>query len=226
MASQAAAGTPDGDRIAAALADVLAVPFPGWDPFADGGEHGYLDAIDAFLYPYAGGYGQREWYNVNIASDAFFLALLRLPDGPVRDRLADQWHDQMWADQGRTPLSRRMESEANPWFTWLYLAATATSDPDATFDALQQMAAFPPPPRLAIAVSNSGNPAYPHDPGNGAWAFDPLPVAERCSGTNFVWQKNPYELDCMGSVGQEYAGTDFVAPYWLGVAFGFVDPLW
>ena len=88
------------------------------------------------------------------------------------------------------------------------------------------MQVFPPPPRLAVEIQNSDDPAYPHDPEWDAWAVDPLPTPERCSGTNFLWQRNPYRLDCMGSVGQEYAGTDFLAPYWLGVSMGYIDRRW
>lgn len=225
-AALAGAGTPDGDVLAAAVADMLSPAPEGWDFVADAGEYAYLDAIAQFLYPYASGYEQRKWFNMNITNDAFFQAALQLPDGDARTRLVTLWRDGMWRDQGDTPLKRRAQSEENPWFTYMYLGATADTDDDAAFEALVQMARFPAPPRLGVEIRNSDDPRFPHDPNHDAWALDPLPVEEQCSGTNFVWQRCPYELDCFGGIGQEYAGTDFVAPYWLGVAFGFLDPRW
>jgi len=53
--------------------------------------------------------------------------------------------------------------------------------------------------------------------------FEPLPVYEQCSGTNFVWQRNPFRLDCGGRADTQWAGTDFLAPYWLGVVYGYVS---
>ena len=209
-----------------ALAGMLSAPPEGWSYIADGDEIGYVEAIEGFLYPYVGDHAQRKWFNMNITNDAFWNAALMLPDGEARERVMAAWRDEMWRDHGDTPITRRAESEANPWFTYMFLGADGAYEADPLFEALEQLKVFPPPPRLAVGISNSDDPAYPHDPEYDGWAFEPLPTFERCSGTNFLWQRNPYELDCMGSVGQEYAGTDFLAPYWLGVAMGYIDPRW
>jgi hypothetical protein len=222
-AAQAAVGTADEVLLAGAVSDMLSPPPADWNFMEDDGEIGYIEAMEEILYPYIGSYGDRQWFNMNISNDAFFNALLLLPDGPSRERIGDIWWEEMWVDHGDTPLTRRAESEKNPWFTFMFLGALARYDAEAHFEALEQMVRFPAPPRLAVAISNSDNPAYPHAPDWDQWALDALPTEERCSGTNFVWQRCPYELDCMGSVGQEYGGTDYLAPYWLGVAMGYID---
>jgi hypothetical protein len=223
-AAQAAVGTADEIPLADAVAGMLSPPPADWNFMEDDGEIGYIEAMEEILYPYIGSYGDRQWFNMNITNDAFFNALLLLPDGPSRERIGEIWWEEMWVDHGDTPLTRRAESEKNPWFTFMFLGALARYDADAHFEALEQMVRFPAPPRLAVAISNSDNPAYPHAPDWDQWAAEALPTEERCSGTNFVWQRCPYELDCMGSVGQEYGGTDYLAPYWLGVAMGYIDP--
>jgi hypothetical protein len=223
-AREAARGLPEEETLSRGIEELVSPPPDGWDPLSDPGAFGAFEAIETFLYPYLGGCEARRWYNVHITHLAFFQAALWLPDGPVRDRLLALWRQGMWIDQGDTPLERRSRSEANPWFSFLYLGATAEEDPEALFEAVEQMVRFPPPPRLGKEIRNGTDPRFPHDAECAGWAFQALPAEERCAGGNFVWQRNPYLLDCWGGIGQEHAGTDFVAPYWLGVGFGFLDP--
>ena len=223
-AALSASGTDLESVLLAAVAEMLSQPPEGWNFMTDAGEVGYIEAMEELLYPYLGMHADRKWFNMNITNDAFFHALIVLPDGEERDRIAKIWWDEMWVDHGDTPITRRAQSEANPWFTYMFLGATAKTDANALYEAMEQMLVFPEPPRLAVEIKNSDNPAYPHDPEWDEWSFDALPTYERCSGTNFVWQRGPYRLDCMGSVGQEYGGTDFLAPYWLGVSMGYIDP--
>ena len=42
-----------------------------------------------------------------------------------------------------------------------------------------------------------------------------LPVDKRCS-TDFLWQRNPFELDGTGSPYEQPPGVDMVLPYWMG----------
>ena len=210
------------DAMVAQILDAQAPP--AGTPNAD--EYDYVGVVEKPLYAYAG--YNTQWFNVNLTSDALFGLVTGLPDGAARDRVMAAWTTQLWRDTGTRVRDRRAQSEANPWFTYLYFAATAAYEVDPAYEALAQLVAFPPPPRVAVAIANADR--FPHDPdqpsssleSDGPWAAQALPVAERCTGTNFVWQRNPYQLDCGGRVGDRFAGTDFLAPYWLGVFYGYV----
>ena len=147
-----------------------------------------------------------------------------LPDGPVRDRLSGYWTDILWTDKGEKNTQRRVQSLENPWWSFLYLAGTQRYDADAVYEGLVQLIEFMPPPRLGVDIQNSDlYPVDPDSPPSEPWTTEPLPANQQCSGTNFVWQRNPFALNCGGRAGTQWAGTDFLAPYWLGVVYGYVS---
>jgi uncharacterized protein (TIGR03437 family) len=50
-------------------------------------------------------------------------------------------------------------------------------------------------------------------------ACSPVPVAQRPT-TDFLWQRNPYQLDGGGSGTVESAGIDYILPYWMARFYG------
>ena len=84
-------------------------------------EYDYVGIIEEFLYCYMG--YQTAWYNVNITLVAYFTLVRQMPDSEKRQRLLKRWRDELWTDQGESTTARRSQSEANPWFTYLYFAA-------------------------------------------------------------------------------------------------------
>ncbi len=219
-AAHAAAGA-EQERLAAFVTRILGEEAPPADA-ENPGEYDYLGTMDASFYSFMN--YETRWYNVNLASDSFYTFARLLPDGPVRDRLIGYWTDILWTDKGTENTKRRVQSLANPWWSFLYLAGTQRYDADAVYDGLVQLINFMPPPRLGVDIHNSDlYPVDPDSPADAPWTVEPLPADQQCSGTNFVWQRNPFALDCGGRADTQWAGTDFLAPYWLGVVYGYVS---
>jgi len=221
LAGAHAADGEDSDRLNGIVAQILGEEEPQ-ENAKNPGEYDYLGTMDESFYSFEG-YSSR-WYNVNLASDSFYTFARLLPDGAIRDRLIGYWTDILWTDKGETNTKRRVQSLENPWWSFLYMAGAQRYDADAAYEGLVQLIEFMPPPRLGVDIHNSD--AYPVDPDSPAdapWTFEPLPAAEQCSGTNFVWQRNPFALDCGGRADTQWAGTDFLAPYWLGVVYGYIS---
>jgi len=49
----------------------------------------------------------------------------------------------------------------------------------------------------------------------------PVPVEKR-PNSDFIWQRNPFDLDGNGDPRHQAPGVDIVLPYWLGRYHGFV----
>jgi len=219
----AAEGRPEEAKLAGVAKQVLSSAPPA-EGAENPGEFDYLGIMDLSYYAYAG--HETKWFNVNLSFNGFFSLVRLTEDGATRHRLIERWTELLWTDRGEELTKRRAQSEGNPWFTFQYMGATARYDADAAYDALWQMVNFMPPPRVAVDGFNSTDPSIAHDPEYDLWAASQLPAADRCSGTNFVWQRCPYELDCGGDrAGDRFSGSDFVAPYWMGVLYGYVSPL-
>jgi hypothetical protein len=52
-------------------------------------------------------------------------------------------------------------------------------------------------------------------------ACQPLPVQDRIA-TDFLWQRDPFQLSGGGAGDIETAGIDYILPYWMGRYYGVV----
>lgn len=69
-------------------------------------------------------------------------------------------------------------------------------------------------PRRDYYVDNTGK--YP---ACGAYACDPIPVNDRYT-TDFLWQRNPFQLAGGGAGTIETPGVDYILPYWMARYYG------
>jgi hypothetical protein len=53
-------------------------------------------------------------------------------------------------------------------------------------------------------------------------ACDPVPIVFR-PRTDFLWQRNPFQLVGQGTGRIETAGIDYILPYWMARYFGVID---
>jgi hypothetical protein len=58
--------------------------------------------------------------------------------------------------------------------------------------------------------------------GDGTRACDPIPVPQRVT-TDFIWQRNPFQLAGGGDGTIETAGIDYILPYWMARYYGVVS---
>jgi hypothetical protein len=71
-------------------------------------------------------------------------------------------------------------------------------------------------PRRDYYVDNTGK--YP---ACGAYACAPIPVNDRYT-TDFLWQRNPFQLAGGGAGTIETPGVDYILPYWMARYYGVV----
>jgi hypothetical protein len=92
----------------------------------------------------------------------------------------------------------------------------ALTGPDIARDAeiVSELEDWLTRPRRDVFVDNSGK-----FPSCGNRACDPLPVAVRVP-TDFLWQRNPFDLSGGGAGTIESAGIDYILPYWMARYYG------
>lgn len=71
-------------------------------------------------------------------------------------------------------------------------------------------------PQRDTFVDNRGK--YPSC-GSSSRACNPIPVADRVT-TDFLWQRNPFDLTGGGAGTIETAGIDYILPYWMARYYG------
>jgi hypothetical protein len=93
----------------------------------------------------------------------------------------------------------------------------ALNGPESTRDAeiISELDDWLTRPRRDVSVDNRGKFAACGD----NRACDPLPVAVRVP-TDFLWQRNPFDLSGGGAGTIESAGIDYILPYWMARYYG------
>ena len=112
--------------------------------------------------------------------------------------------------------------EKNPLWNYIYGAVMPEGiefDPEVSVEALRQI----PMDLIYWTTRNSHRADVERDPSSGRFdeiqGTSVLPFDERCL---MKWNRNPYELDCLGGGGGEEAATFWLLPYWMGRYYGFI----
>lgn len=110
-------------------------------------------------------------------------------------------------------------SHKNPYFALLWAGTRRDPDAGAVAGAIEQLAQFPPPPRVRVAQNNEAD--YPHDAsctegGHPMCSVDgAVDVGDRV-GDGFLWQRGPWQLYTDGDERIAYSGVDYLGAYWAG----------
>jgi hypothetical protein len=113
----------------------------------------------------------------------------------------------------------------NSFFSFIYAGTVLTHAPEVVDVAVAQLAQFPPPPRVKLAVDLRTDTRYmPHEDGcddqvHHGTAVD---VGERCA-SDFIWQSKPWELLCPGDPYTTFPGVDYLVAYWMGRHHDFIE---
>ena len=173
----------------------------------------YWMEIVANTWSYTDNCGDK-YYGNNIAMEPMYN-LSRLEDNEtIRKRiLEDIIAARMWPEH---------EFTKNCFFFYIYAAADPEAYADAAAIASEQLAGFPPPPRVRVAVDLRSDPRYqPHQSGcdNQTTRDKAVDVSERVV-SDFLWQRNPWKLYDEGVVQLTFPGVDYLVAYWMGRYYG------
>ena len=191
------------------------------------------DNLDANSFSWLNKY--QDYFGFNLSHTNYF-SWLRLETDPVRRAyILRIFHDQ---------IRGLVEGTHNVYFDDIYLANCARarecrSYNDTLTDLRAQIAEFPDAPEADVQLDI---PEWPLDPLSvllsdlidklgirGLIDFepqtlDPRPVSQRCP-ESFIWQKNPYIIECHGGDGREvYPGIDYMIAYWMGRYYSLIPP--
>jgi hypothetical protein len=117
----------------------------------------------------------------------------------------------------------------NAWFDVVYGQAVPTAAAAIGPLVENELQHWALRPRRSFSLANSADPTVaktyytPASVGGGQpnWVANyPLPIEKRASG-DFLWQTDPFQLDCGGDGKTQYPGIDLILPYWMGRSFGF-----
>ncbi|HUU00124.1 MAG TPA: hypothetical protein VM425_01645 [Myxococcota bacterium] len=182
------------------------------NPPATGDNVGYwIDVAKTWSYnDNCGG----SYYANNIAMEPMFNLARLEDDAPTRLRILDEvLGAKMWPEHEHTK---------NCFFFYIYTAADPVAYAGAATIAGQQLAGFPPPPRVRVPVDLRADSRYlPHQSGcdNQTTRDKSADVAERVV-SDFIWQRNPWQLFDEGTPQLTYPGVDYLVAYWLGRYLG------
>jgi hypothetical protein len=119
----------------------------------------------------------------------------------------------------------RLADTKNVFFSFIYAASEPAHDPTVVTDAASQLAGFPLPPRVQVAVDLTSDPAYlPHHPScpNQTAHDNAVDVADRI-WADFMWQRQPWGLVDSPNPGRVAPGVDYLVAYWMGRHHAFLS---
>lgn len=151
-----------------------------------------------------------KYYGNNITMEPLFNLLRLESDQLILDRiLNDLVAAKMWPNYEYTKSS---------FFFYIFAAADPLTYDSAATVAGEQLAGFPPPPRVRVPVDLRNDPRYqPHQSGcdNQTTRDKSVDVSERVV-SDFLWQRMPWGLYDEGVPQLTFPGVDYLVAYWLG----------
>ena len=154
-----------------------------------------------------------SYYANNIVLEPMYNWARLEDDVEVRLRIMNEVvAGRMWPEHANTK---------NCFFFYIYAGLDPWTYEDAAAIAGEQLPGFPPPPRIRTTVNLTSDPRYPHESGcdNQCTRDTSVDVAER-KVSDFMWQRNPWELLDVGNPAFTYPGIDFLVAYWMGRHLG------
>ncbi len=157
-----------------------------------------------------------SYYGNNITMQPLY-DLARLEDDParlsiVRDQVLGQ---KLWPAFAPTK---------NVFFSFLYAGVTPGAPSSVASSAADQLAQFPPPPRVQVAVDLRSSPKYAMHATSCADQVShdtAVDVGDRVP-SDFLWQRQPWGLYDPGNPAQTQPGVDYLVAYFLGLRHGFL----
>ncbi len=158
-----------------------------------------------------------KYYANNIVMEPMYN-LARLEDDPGRSALIrdDILDAQMWTE---------FHNDKNVFFSYSYAANTPSSPASIVSDANAQLAGFPAPPRSWAGVDLRSDPRYmPHqaDCTDQVSHDSAVDVADRVV-SDFIWQRNPWQLYAPDYPASTGPGVDYLLAYWMGRRHDFLS---
>ena len=113
--------------------------------------------------------------------------------------------------------------DKNVFFAYIVAANQDLPDELALAAAESQLAGFPPPPRVKVAIDWRTDSRYPVNPDCTTQSQYELAidVADR-RVEDFIWQRQPWALYDPGDPNQTFPGVNYLVAYWLGRTHGFL----
>jgi len=119
---------------------------------------------------------------------------------------------------------KTFETTKNSFFSFIYAGVAPGVSAAIPGEAKTQLAQFPPPPRIRVAVNLTQDPKYlPHQDGcpDQTQHTGAVDVGERVV-SDFLWQRHPWGLFDAGDPAMTYPGVDYLVAYWLGRFHNFI----
>jgi hypothetical protein len=119
----------------------------------------------------------------------------------------------------------------NAWFDAVHGMVVPSQAPAMGARVKNELQRWTLRPRRGFDITNSTDPTIPKAPyssplftqGQGAplYATEPVPIEKR-PFTDFLWQRDPFNLDGGASPYEQSTGTDMILPFWLAKSYGFL----
>lgn len=150
--------------------------------------------------------GNSSYFKFNL-DEIDLYDLIRL-DASSNHRIFTGAYDLLWTD---------LSGDQNAFFNMI---TSALEGPDATRDSqtVSFLNGWLLRPTRNVAVNLEGQ--FPSC-GSADEACEPVPVPERPT-TDFLWQRDPFELTGSGDGSTESAGIDYILPYWMARYYGLI----
>lgn len=167
-------------------------------------------------WSYSNNCGSSYYANNIVMEPMYNLARLEIDPGRRGIIRSNVLQARMWEE---------FDTTKNSFFAFIYSACMPGSAASVHEEAETQLAQFPPPPRVKVAVDLTTDPKYlPHQDGceNQTDHGGAVDVGERVV-SDFIWQRHPWGLLDNGNPAQTYPGIDYLVAYWMGRQHGYID---
>lgn len=154
----------------------------------------------------------QKYYGLNITFMPVYNLIQMESDAALRSAFQnDVLKAKMWP---------YVNDHKNVFFSYIYAShAPPGSASQVISDASAQLALFRPPPNDEGKIDNTAlYPANPKCDNQTTVAVD----TDRRWPDYFCWQKHPFEMTWSGNPLRVWPGVDYMLPYWMGRAHGFL----
>ena len=182
-----------------------------------GNVNNWLDSAEDWEYLNKCG---EKYYGINITMEPLFNLIRLERDLNVKSRIINNvLKDKIW---------KEVKTHKNTFFSYIYLSALENTDFEVLNSANEQFYDFPLTPKVHYGVNLLDENEYPQyasreegceNQVNHDYAVD---VKDRVM-SDFIWQRNPWQLYSPANLKRVYPGVDFLLVYWMGRYYNFID---
>jgi hypothetical protein len=177
----------------------------------------WLDSAEQWEYLNKCG---EKYYGINITMEPLYNLLRLEKNNNIRNRILNNvLKSKIWEE---------IKNHKNSFFSYIYLSALENTEQEVLDSANNQFKDFPVTPKRHFALDLTNTEDYPQyssreDGCQNQVNHDTAVDVKDRKMSDFIWQRNPWELFSPPELRRIYPGVDYLIVYWMGQYYNFLQ---